>query len=222
MHLYIILEQSFPLCIATSFFTVCRNLKRFPRKERESFLNKQAIAFMSTNEPQEALFDETDPQRQLRAALVKAYRLLAVRARSEKELREALARAKFAEEIIAATIEDCKQQRFIDDANFARQFIQSRLRNRPMGRERLTMELRQKGIDAETIITALDEVLMEQEALSLANHLADKQRKRLMNLPPAKARQRLADFLRRRGFDWETIQGTRFWKKLQENASDDE
>lgn len=174
---------------------------------------------MSANGPQEAIFDETasrDPQQQLRAALAKAYRLLAVHARSEKELRDALARAKFAEAIIAAAVADCKQQRFIDDANFARQFIQSRLRNRPMGRQRLTIELRQKGVEAEIINAALDEFFAEQSQLALADQLAEKQRKRLANLPAPKARQRLADFLRRRGFDWETIQATKFWKDLEE------
>jgi regulatory protein len=172
---------------------------------------------MSVNEPQEALFGEAallDPQQQLRAALAKAYRFLAIRARSEKELRDALARAQFAEAIIAAALADCKQQRFIDDANFARQFIQNRLRNRPMGRQRLAIELRQKGVDAEIINTALDDFFAEQDQLTLADQLAEKQRKRLANLPPPKARQRLADFLRRRGFDWETIQGTQVWKEL--------
>lgn len=172
---------------------------------------------MAVDKEQKFLVDDansSESQSQLRAALAKAYRLLAVRARSEKELREALARAKFAEEIIAAVFADCKQQRFIDDASFARQFIQSRLRNRPMGRQRLAIELRQKGVDAEIINTALDDFFTEQSQLALANQLAEKQRKRLTNLPTPKARQRLADFLRRRGFDWETIQGTSFWKEL--------
>jgi regulatory protein len=180
---------------------------------------------MPADKGQQSLFANTEPeaeQKQLRPALAKAYRLLAFRARSEKELRDALARAKFAKEIIAAVIDDCKRKRYLDDTSFARQFIQSRLRNRPMGRERLTMELRQKGIDASTIAAALDEVLTEQEAITLADQLAEKQRKRLASLPPMKARQRLADFLRRRGFDWETIQGTRLWKELQGNVSDNE
>jgi regulatory protein len=172
---------------------------------------------MAVDKEQKLLADDADSsesQSQLRAALAKAYRLLAVRARSEKELRDALARAQFAEAIIAAAVADCKQQRFIDDANFARQFIQSRLRNRPMGRQRLAIELRQKGIGAEIINTALDDFFSEQNQTTLADQLAEKQRKRLTNLPPPKARQRLADFLRRRGFDWETIQGTRLWKEL--------
>lgn len=165
---------------------------------------------------QQTFFDEAASQQQLRAALAKAYRLLAVRARSEKELREALKRAEFAEDVIAAAIAECKQQRFIDDANFARQFIQSRLRNRPMGRTRLAVELKQKGIDAATINSALDEALTADDQIALAEQLAEKQRKRLANLPPPKARQRLADFLRRRGFDWETIQGTKLWEELSE------
>jgi regulatory protein len=170
-----------------------------------------------SDEAQQLLFDEADPSAvSLRAALAKAYRLLAHRSRSEKELRDALARAGFAGAIIDEAVANCKQQRFIDDLNFARQFIQSRLRNRPMGRERLAVELRQKGVDAEIIATAFDEFFAEQTQLALADQLAEKQRKRLANLPPPKARQRLADFLRRRGFDWETIQGTRMWKDLEE------
>ncbi|MGH7597888.1 MAG: regulatory protein RecX [bacterium] len=174
---------------------------------------------MAVDKEQKLLFDDaasSESQSQLRAALAKAYRLLAVRARSEKELRDALARAQFAEESIAAAVEDCKQQRFIDDTNFARQFIQSRLRNRPMGRQRLAIELRQKGVDAEIIATALDDFFAEQSQLALADQLAEKQRKRLASLPLPKARQRLADFLRRRGFDWETIQATKLWKDLEE------
>jgi regulatory protein len=172
-----------------------------------------------SNEAQQTFFDEAEPQQQLCSALKKAYRLLAVRARSEKELREALKRAEFAEDTIAAAIADCKQRGFVDDANFARQFIQSRLRNRPMGRTRLAVELRQKGVDAATIDSALGEALNLDDQIKLADELAEKQRKRLTNLPPPKARQRLADFLRRRGFDWETIQGTRLWKELEEMSS---
>jgi len=186
------------------------------RSENDSCQNDIYNHCSMLNEAQQSFLDEATSQEQLRAALAKAYRLLAVRGRSEKELRDALKRAEFAEEIIAATIADCKQQRFIDDANFAKQFIQSRLRNRPMGRMRLTVELKQKGIDASTIDSALDEALTSEDQVALADQLAEKQRKRLANLPPLKARQRLSDFLRRRGFDWETIQGTKLWADLHE------
>ena len=173
------------------------------------------IASMAT-EAQQSFLDDAEPPPQLRAALAKAYRLLAVRARSEKEMREALKRAKFSSELIETTITECKAQRFIDDADFAQQFVQSRLLNRPKGRARLTLELRQKGVDPATIAATLDELLPADQQAELADQLAEKLRKRLANLPPPKARQRLADFLRRRGFDWEMIQGTRLWNELEE------
>jgi len=163
---------------------------------------------------QQSLLGDAEPQPQWRAALAKAYRLLAVRARSEKELREALLRKGFGKDLVNAVMAECKEQRFIDDADFARQFVQSRLHNRPKGRTRLTLELRQKGVEASTIAATLDELLPAEQQAELADQLAEKLRKRLANLPPLKARQRLSDFLRRRGFDWEMIQGTRLWNEL--------
>jgi len=176
---------------------------------------------MST-EAQQSFFDEAASQQQLRSALAKAYRLLAVRARSEKELRETLQRKGFGKDLVEAAIAECKNQHFIDDADFARQFVQSRLLNRPKGRARLTLELRQKGVDAVTIAAILDELLPAEHQAELADQLAEKLRKRLANLSPLKARQRLSDFLRRRGFDGEMIQGTRLWTDLQGNVSGEE
>ncbi len=165
--------------------------------------------------------DDSLREEEYRAALAKAYRLLGVRNRSEKELRDALARVKYKSEAIEAVLEKCREQRFIDDAKFAQQFVQSRLRNRPMGRERLKLELRNKGIGDAIIAATLDEALAPEDTLSLANQLAEKQRKRLASLPAAKAQQRLADFLRRRGFDWETIQQTALWREVQSIEADD-
>ena len=168
---------------------------------------------------QAELFAPESAARDLRAALAKAYRLLGIRARSEKELHDALARAGFGHDVIALVIDECRQKRFVDDADFARQFVQSRLRQRPTGRERLQVELQQKGIDAEVISATLGEVFENTGAtMQLADQLAEKLRARLAALPPQKARQRLADHLHRRGFDWETIQQTKLWQELEKNG----
>ncbi len=165
---------------------------------------------------QSELFSAESPARELRAALAKAYRLLGMRARSEKELHAALARTGHAEEVIAQVLETCKEKRFIDDADFAKQFVHSRLRQRPTGRARLQVELQQKGIAADTIAATLDEIFESSEITTqLADQLAEKLRKRLASLPVPKARQRLADHLRRRGFDWEVIQQTKLWRELE-------
>lgn len=172
---------------------------------------------ISSSGRQSNLFENGEEK--LKAALTKAYRLLALHSRSEKELHDALRKAGFDEEIVAAALAECRRQHYLDDTGFARSFIQSQLRNRPMGRERLAVELRQKGIAAEIIAAALDEVFTDSATLTLANQLADKQRKKLAALPPRKARQKLADFLQRRGFDWETIRATPLWQELREDDS---
>lgn len=171
---------------------------------------------------QAELFESGDQAGQnYKSALTKAYRLLSYRSRSEKELHEALKKSGFDEETMAAVLAECKRQRYLDDAGFARAFIQSRIRNRPMGRERLTLELKQKGIAAEIIQTTLDEVFTVEIIVALADQLAEKQRKKLAAQPARKARQKLADFLRRRGFDWETIQATQLWKELSRGNNDE-
>lgn len=165
---------------------------------------------------QAELFSGENAAREMRAALAKAYRLLAMRARSAKELQDALARAGYDEQVIAQALAECKQKRFIDDTDFARQFVHSRLNQRPTGRARLHLELQQKGIAAEIIAAVLDEVFESAETTAqLAEQLAEKLRPRLASLPAQKARQRLADHLRRRGFDWETVQQTRLWRELE-------
>lgn len=181
----------------------------------EDALKTQESAMDSAGAGQAKLFESgNSSERNYKSALTKAYQLLSYRSRSEKELREALQKSGFEEETVAAVLAECKRQRYLDDAGFARAFIQNRIRNRPMGRERLALELRQKGIDPETLQAALDEVFTADTVVALADQLAGKQRKKLTTLPPRKAQQKLADFLRRRGFDWETIQTTQLWKEL--------
>ncbi|MGH7496226.1 MAG: regulatory protein RecX [bacterium] len=182
---------------------------------------KSAQHRRTRNDPaaQSDLFTVDSAARDLRAALAKAYRLLGMRARSEKELRDALARAGYNDEVIARVLEECRQKRFVDDTDFARQFVQSRLRQRPTGRARLQLELQQKGLAAETVSAVLGEVFENAETTArLADQLAEKLRKRLAALPPQKARQRLVDHLRRRGFDWETIEQTKLWQELGANV----
>lgn len=188
----------------------------------EDALKTQESAMDSAGAGQAELFESgNQTDRDYKSALTKAYRLLSYRNRCEKELHEALQKSGFEEETVAAVLAECKRQRYLDDASFARAFIQSRIRNRPMGRERLALELKQKGIEAETLQEALDEVITTDAGVALADQLAEKQRKKLATQPARKAQQKLADFLRRRGFDWETIQATQLWKELGRGSSDE-
>ena len=96
---------------------------------------------------------ETDPDVVLAAAL----RFLEARSRSVSEVRRRLRQAGYPSELIEAAIARLTDIGFLDDAAFARAWLESRDRARPRGERALRLELRQKGVAREVSDAALDE-----------------------------------------------------------------
>ncbi len=143
----------------------------------------------------------------------KALRFLSYRPRSEKEIRDNLKKKKAPDSIIDLIIKKLQEQKFLNDREFAKWWIEQRTIVRPMGKRLIKMELSKKGIDKELIDEIFDsaEVLVQNE-LEMARKLV--QRKINKYLPAGrqvkgfdrqKIYQRLGGFLSRRGFDYDTI-----------------
>ena len=139
-------------------------------------------------------------------ALHAALRFLEARPRSTSEIRERLRRKDFAGETIEAAIERLAALGMIDDAAFARAWVENRQASRPRGVGALRDELRRKGIDralAEAVLS--DEALIggeDQHALSIARGALHK----YANAPDRAAFQRrMGGYLQRRGFGFDTI-----------------
>jgi regulatory protein len=94
-----------------------------------------------------------DPAVVLEAAL----RFLEARQRSVGEVRRRLSTAGYREDLITGAIERLADLGVLDDGAFAAQWVESRDRARPRGERALQAELRQKGIDSETIARTLEE-----------------------------------------------------------------
>jgi regulatory protein len=125
-------------------------------------------------------------------------------ARTTAEVRRRLERAEIPEEIIETVLADLERMGLLDDDRFSRDWVESRSRRKGLGPNRLTNELRQKGIDPEMAEQAAREVDPEsrlEAALALA-----RKRLRAENLADPAVKRRLAAFLQRRGHDWETIE----------------
>lgn len=135
------------------------------------------------------------------------YRLLNFRERSEKEVRDKL-RTKG---ISANTIDNCiryfKDLDLIDDRQFAKKWINYRL-NKPFGLSRISLELKQKGIDQAILKEALAESKENFDELAAVNELAIKRLEKYKNIDIAKTRQRLYGYLTRRGFSGNSIRKT--------------
>ncbi len=135
------------------------------------------------------------------AAAARTYvlRLIKIRLRSEKEIRDKLELKGFDRSIAGQAVDFLKRAGELDDKVFARLWAASRAK-KPLGFARIRRELSLKGIEKETIEEAL---AMAREASppeeSLAR-LAESKLKVLRGLPRDKARARLYGILARRGF----------------------
>jgi len=135
----------------------------------------------------------------LRKARDTVFRLLKIRYRSEKEIREKLKRKNFSAPIIEQTIQYFKDLELINDRQFAQKWISSRL-GKPFGLNRIRFELKDKGIDADILQQELKEATRNYPETEIATALAKRQAAKYENIAKIKVKQRLYGYLARRGF----------------------
>jgi regulatory protein len=137
-----------------------------------------------------------------------ALRLLSVRARSEGELADRLARKGFDVDVVGEVIEALRQVGLVDDEAFARAWADERARLRPVGPRRLAGELMEKRIDRQTAERVVDETFAACPEIELARRAAAAKGRpgrggTATREEVAKRRRRLFSFLVRRGFSYE-------------------
>jgi len=121
----------------------------------------------------------------------RAFRLLAMRPRSEKELRAKLKEKGFDESVIGEVAARLRELNYLDDESFARQWARNLAVNKLLGNRRIEASLMEKGIPQPLIRQVLSEVrkeLAEREAVILlirkkvdngAGKMDDRERRRL-------------------------------------------
>ncbi len=152
-----------------------------------------------------------------------ALRYLRYRARSAAEVERYLLGRGHSPDVVAAEVQRLRESGLIDDAEFARAWVEERERLRPRAPHALRQELRQKGLDEETIAQAIAGVDAEASAYKAARARAA----RLSDLDYAQFRRRLGGFLARRGFDYQVTYKViaRLWQEQRGAAppqADDE
>ena len=129
------------------------------------------------------------------AAWGTALRLLGYRPRTEREVRDRLAR-RFSEDVVADVVEALTEQGLLDDARFSSQWTESRSARNPRSARMIARELQVKGVDASLAEQAVRDVDDEESAYQACRKYA-----RTGGRPDDAAFQRrLLGYLRRRGF----------------------
>jgi regulatory protein len=147
----------------------------------------------------QALLDADD----LLAAKQVATRQLSYRPRSISELRQTLGQRGFGRQIIDQVIERFSELGYLDDADFARRWIQTREQLAPRGTRLLKQELRQKGIDTDLADEALADADLDE--LDAATRIAERRLPKMTGLDRDTQRRRLAGYLERRGFSHDVV-----------------
>lgn len=102
--------------------------------------------------------------------------LIYTRPRSEKELKDKLRFKKVEPEEVEQLLAKLKSENYLNDAEFARWWINSRKNSKPISSLKLKAELTQKGIAADIISTVLEQEFNSTDELNSLLNLISKKR----------------------------------------------
>ena len=144
-----------------------------------------------------------DPETQLRDPETRArqicLRLLTAEPRTRAQLEQALRRDGVPAEAAESVLSRFADAGLINDAAFARAWVESRHHSRGLSRRSLSAELKRRGVDGEEIREAVDTLDPEQE-VATARRLVEQKMASTRGQPPEARARRVAGLLARKGY----------------------
>lgn len=131
-----------------------------------------------------------------------AYNLLGIRPRGKNELIKRLSE-KYSPDLVKNIVSDLEKKGFLSDQAFCDFWLEAANRKLKSKRQ-IQFELYQKKIDPVEIEESIGKLDEDGEVLK-AKKLLEKFQERYKNLPEKKHKQKLQNFLARRGFPWSVI-----------------
>lgn len=147
-------------------------------------------------------------------AFQKALQFINYRPRSVDETRRRLFKKGFNEEVVDKTIAKLQERNWLDDLEFARQWIENRNTFRPRSDRLLSYELRLKGVADDTIQRALEKFGGDEN--ELAYRAGIKKAKQCRDETKLDFLKKVGGYLGRRGFHYGIVKPTveRLWKEF--------
>jgi regulatory protein len=135
-----------------------------------------------------------------------ALRILKYRFNSEAELRRKLRGKKFEKDVIDATIDKLRAERWLDDARFAGAFVRTQALKK-VGRNRIRRALQAAGVDGELAASAVAENVDEERERDGLRALCERRARQLVRrhgvgyLHTPEGRNKLTVYLLNQGYD---------------------
>ena len=186
-------------------------------KPRPSKTDRQINADLEEEKRKERPPRVIDQEKARERTVQRAVKLLAAKPRSIQELRERLLEKQWTDDAaVEYALAKLKEYGYLDDERFAFGFASYRVRQKPVGRQRLARDLQTKKVSKETADAALELVYQETPEEELITRAIEK-RIRLRGRPTTRQETKsLYDHLQRLGFSYDLI-----IRKVRESASDD-
>ncbi len=127
-------------------------------------------------------------------------RLLTLAPRTRAQLADALRKRGIPDEAADEVLSRFEDVGLIDDAAFARAWVESRHYSRGLAGRALSAELKQRGVAAEEIRAAIEDQLDPDAEAAAARRLIDRKLGSTRGLPPEQRTRRLAGMLARKGY----------------------
>ncbi len=131
-----------------------------------------------------------------------AFRFLSYRIRAEKEVYDDLIKKGFSEEIALETLDYLREQKLVDDLEFAKIFMRDKINLNNYGPMRIKNDLYLKGIDSSIISEVLEE---DESEFDRAMKAGEKKIYSYRNDQPKDQYRKLSGFLQRRGFSYSVV-----------------
>lgn len=132
----------------------------------------------------------------------KAVKYISYQPRTEKEVTEKLKECEYSDDIIFRVIETMKKYNYINDKEYAKNFLTSKLNLKGYGIFKISFDLKQKGISDDIINDIIENTELNENKRAL--EVLEK-KLRGKKISDYKEKQKLYNFLLRRGFSYDVI-----------------
>jgi regulatory protein len=153
-------------------------------------------------------------------AFQKALQFIQYRPRSVEETRRRLSEKGFSTEVVEKTIDKLLEKNWLDDLDFARQWIENRNAFRPRSDRLLAYELRLKGVAEDKINQALEKYSGDEN--ELAYQAGIKKAKQCQHESKLDFLKKVGGFLGRRGFHYGIVKPTveKLWEEFSSSMEE--
>jgi regulatory protein len=159
------------------------------------------LALLAQEAAERADDGTTEAEDALAAAIERAGRYIAHRPRTERQVRDKLRELDYEDKTIDDAIARLIELHLIDDADFARRWIDERARTKGKAPDVLVSELRARGVTREVAEEALAEVGLDEDTQAI--EVAARLIRKVLRFPLGEQGPRLYELMRRRGFSHE-------------------